>query len=231
MLSAYRDNAAVIEGPEAGRFYPDPETGEYAYRREPVHILMKVETHNHPTAISPDPGAATGAGGEIRDEGATGRGSRPKAGLCGFSVSNLRIPGVEQPWEKDYGRPGRIVSALDVMLEGPIGAASYNNEVGRPNICGYFRTYEQEVPGPDGPEVRGYHKPIMLAGGVGNIRAEHVEKQRIAPGAQLIVLGGPAMLIGLGGGAASSMATGQSLEDLDFASVQRANPEIQRRCQ
>jgi phosphoribosylformylglycinamidine synthase len=231
ILSAYKDNAAVIEGSEAGRFFPDGESGEYAYHTEPMPILMKVETHNHPTAISPDPGAATGSGGEIRDEGATGRGSKPKAGMCGFSVSNLRIPGAEQPWEEDHGKPGRIVSALDIMLEGPIGAASFNNEFGRPAINGYFRTFEERVPGPEGDEVRGYHKPIMLAGGLGNIRAEHVEKNTIPPGSQLIVLGGPAMLIGLGGGAASSMASGTSSEDLDFASVQRSNPEMERRCQ
>jgi phosphoribosylformylglycinamidine synthase len=188
---------------------------------------MKVETHNHPTAISPFPGAATGSGGEIRDEGATGRGSKPKAGIAGFSVSNLRIPGGEQPWEKDYGKPGRIASALEIMLDGPLGAAAFNNEFGRPNIAGYFRTFEQEV----GGEVRGYHKPIMLAGGLGNIRAQHVAKAPIPPGAAIIVLGGPAMLIGLGGGAASSVATGTSSADLDFASVQRGNPEMQRRCQ
>ncbi len=231
VLSAYKDNASVIEGFEAGRFFPEPGSNEYGYHQEPVHILMKVETHNHPTAISPDPGAATGSGGEIRDEGATGRGSRPKAGLTGFSVSNLRIPGAVQPWESDYGKPGRIVSALEIMLEGPIGAASFNNEFGRPAINGYFRTFEEKVPGPNGEEVRGYHKPIMLAGGLGNIRAEDVEKGQIPPGAQLVVLGGPAMLIGLGGGAASSMASGQSAEDLDFASVQRSNPEMERRCQ
>jgi phosphoribosylformylglycinamidine synthase len=231
VLSAYSDNSAVIEGCQAGRFYPDPETGKYAYHQQGTAILMKVETHNHPTAISPFAGAATGSGGEIRDEGATGRGSKPKAGLCGFSVSNLRIPGAEQPWETDHGKPGRIVSALDIMIEGPLGAAAFNNEFGRPNINGYFRTFEEMVPGPEGDEVRGYHKPIMLAGGLGNIRPEHVEKQRIPPGAQLVVLGGPAMLIGLGGGAASSMATGASAEDLDFASVQRGNPEIERRCQ
>jgi phosphoribosylformylglycinamidine synthase len=231
ILSAYKDNSAVIAGSRAGRFYPDPATGKYGYHEQEGAILMKVETHNHPTAISPFPGAATGSGGEIRDEGATGRGSKPKAGLCGFSVSNLRIPGAEQPWETDHGKPGRIVSALDIMIEGPIGAAAFNNEFGRPNINGYFRTFEETVPGPEGDEVRGYHKPIMLAGGLGNIRPEHVEKQRIPPGAQLVVLGGPAMLIGLGGGAASSMATGASAEDLDFASVQRGNPEIERRCQ
>jgi phosphoribosylformylglycinamidine synthase len=192
---------------------------------------MKVETHNHPTAISPDPGAATGSGGEIRDEGATGKGAKPKAGLCGFSVSNLRIPGGEMPWEVDNGKPDRIVSALDIMLEGPIGAASFNNEFGRPNLTGYFRTYESWVPGPQGEELRGYHKPIMLAGGLGNIRTEHIEKNNFPKGSPLVVLGGPAMLIGLGGGAASSMASGASAEDLDFASVQRSNPEMQRRCQ
>ncbi|MEJ2403838.1 MAG: phosphoribosylformylglycinamidine synthase [Candidatus Thiodiazotropha sp.] len=231
VLSAYKDNAAVIQGPRAERFILDPKTMSYGFGQEEIHILMKVETHNHPTAISPHPGAATGSGGEIRDEGATGRGSKPKAGLCGFSVSNLRIPGAEMPWEVNYGKPGRIVSALDIMLEGPIGAASFNNEFGRPNLCGYFRTYEAEVPGPDGNELRGYHKPIMLAGGLGNIRGEHIEKDGFPSGSPLVVLGGPAMLIGLGGGAASSMASGTSAEDLDFASVQRSNPEMQRRCQ
>ena len=229
-LSAYKDNAAVMAGFEAGRFYP-ADDGEYRYHEADTAILMKVETHNHPTAISPHPGAATGSGGEIRDEGATGRGSKPKAGLTGFSVSNLRVPGFVQPWEDDHGRPGRIASALDIMLEGPIGAAAFNNEFGRPAINGYFRTYEQQVPGPDGDEVRGYHKPIMLAGGVGNMHPDDVEKGDIPPGAPLVVLGGPAMLIGLGGGAASSMASGQSSEELDFASVQRENPEMQRRCQ
>ena len=231
VLSAYKDNAAVVAGWPGRRFLPSPGDRVYGEHEEDIHILMKVETHNHPTAIAPDPGAATGSGGEIRDEGATGQGSKPKAGLCGFSVSNLRIPGREQPWEKDYGRPGRIVSALDIMLEGPIGAAAFNNEYGRPNLCGYFRTYEQEVPASGGAELRGYHKPIMLAGGVGNIRAEHIAKQGFPAGTPLIVLGGPAMLIGLGGGAASSMASGSSAEDLDFASVQRANPEMERRCQ
>ncbi len=231
VLSAYKDNAAVISGPQGDRFFPSPEDRTYGEHGEDIHILMKVETHNHPTAISPFPGAATGSGGEIRDEGATGRGSKPKAGLCGFSVSNLRIPGFEQPWEKDHGRPERIVSALDIMLEGPIGAAAFNNEFGRPNLCGYFRTYEADVPGPYGPELRGYHKPIMLAGGLGNIRDEHVQKGSFPAGSPLVVLGGPAMLIGLGGGAASSMTSGASAEDLDFASVQRANPEMERRCQ
>ncbi|NPU93351.1 MAG: phosphoribosylformylglycinamidine synthase [Gammaproteobacteria bacterium] len=231
VLSAYKDNAAVIEGFEAGRFFPNPVSKEYEFNQEPVHILMKVETHNHPTAIAPFPGAATGAGGEIRDEGATGRGSKPKAGLTGFTVSNLNIPGHVQPWEQPYGKPGRIVSALDIMIEGPLGGAAFNNEFGRPNLNGYFRTYEQQVATVNGAEVRGYHKPIMIAGGYGNIRADHVEKGEIPVGAKLIVLGGPAMQIGLGGGAASSMATGASAEDLDFASVQRDNAEIERRCQ
>ncbi len=195
--------------------------------RIPTHILMKVETHNHPTAISPFPGAATGSGGEIRDEGATGRGSKPKAGLCGFSVSNLRLPGYERPWEGPESRPDRIASPLAIMTEGPIGAASFNNEFGRPNLCGYFRTYEQNVAG----VVRGYHKPIMIAGGVGNIRAEHTHKGDIPPGAFLIQIGGPGMLIGMGGGSASSMSTGANTADLDFDSVQRGNPEIQRRAQ
>ncbi|KAA6182685.1 phosphoribosylformylglycinamidine synthase [Thiohalocapsa marina] len=233
VLSAYKDNAAVIDGWTGNRFLVDPQSGVYGRSEEHVPILMKVETHNHPTAIAPHPGAATGSGGEIRDEGATGRGSKPKAGLTGFSVSNLRIPGFEQPWEQgqDWGRPGRIVSALEIMLEGPIGAAAFNNEFGRPNLAGWFRTFEQQVPASTGAELRGYHKPIMLAGGLGNIRLGHVEKSLFPPGSPLVVLGGPAMLIGLGGGAASSMASGASAEDLDFASVQRANPEMQRRCQ
>jgi phosphoribosylformylglycinamidine synthase len=231
VLSAYKDNAAVIEGHTAARFLPDPHTGRYTYSTEPIDILLKVETHNHPTAISPYPGAATGSGGEIRDEGATGRGAKPKAGLTGFSVSNLRLPGALRPWEVDYGKPARIASALDIMLEGPIGGAAFNNEFGRPNLCGYFRTFELSAPGPAGREVRGYHKPIMLAGGFGSIRREHVKKHEIPAGAKLVVLGGPAMLIGLGGGAASSMASGASEEDLDFASVQRDNAEMQRRCQ
>ncbi len=228
ILSAYSDNAAVMAGFSAGRFFPDSADGEYRYHAEAVHILMKVETHNHPTAISPFPGAATGSGGEIRDEGATGRGAKPKAGLCGFSVSHLRIPDFVQPWERDYGKPGRIVSALDIMLEGPIGAAAFNNEFGRPNLAGYFRAFEEDDP--DG-QRRGYHKPIMIAGGLGNIREPHVHKAELPPGTAIVVLGGPAMLIGLGGGAASSMATGSSHADLDFASVQRGNPEIQRRAQ
>ncbi len=231
VLSAYKDNAAVMVGSEAGRFFANPQTHQYEYTQEDIQILMKVETHNHPTAISPYPGAATGSGGEIRDEGATGIGSKPKAGLVGFSVSNLNIPGFKQPWESDYGKPGRIVSALDIMMEGPLGGAAFNNEFGRPNILGYFRTYEEQVNSFNGVEVRGYHKPIMLAGGLGNIRDEHVQKGEIVVGAALIALGGPAMNIGLGGGAASSMASGQSSEDLDFASVQRENPEMERRCQ
>ena len=232
VLSAYKDNAAVMTGSVAGRFFPDPASKQYGYHEEPIHILMKVETHNHPTAIAPHPGAATGSGGEIRDEGATGRGSKPKAGLAGFSVSNLRIPSLPQPWEEeDFGRPAHIASALDIMIEGPIGAAAFNNEFGRPNLCGYFRTFEETVDTGNGPEVRGYHKPIMIAGGIGNIREPHVEKGEIPVGARLIVLGGPAMLIGLGGGAASSMSAGSSNADLDFASVQRDNPEMERRCQ
>ena len=231
ILSAYKDNAAVLVGTRGGRFFADPVTHEYAPHEEDIHLLCKVETHNHPTAISPFPGAATGSGGEIRDEGATGRGGKPKAGLVGFSVSNLKIPGAVRPWEIDFGKPARIVSALDIMLEGPLGAAAFNNEFGRPAINGYFRTFEQEVPNARGTELRGYHKPIMLAGGLGNIRAEHVKKAAINPGDHLIVLGGPAMLIGLGGGAASSLTGGAAHADLDFASVQRDNAEMERRCQ
>ncbi len=227
VLSAYSDNCAVVEGHTAMRFFPEGDR-HYREHAEPVHILMKVETHNHPTGISPHPGAATGAGGEIRDEAATGLGGRPKAGLCGFSVANLRIPGFTQPWEVDLGRPTRMASALQIMLEAPIGAAAYNNEFGRPCLTGYFRTYEALAP--DGRN-RGFHKPIMIAGGYGNIRAEHVLKKVVVEGAALIVLGGPAMLIGLGGAAGSSMATGAQTADLDFASVQRANPELERRCQ
>ena len=231
ILSAYSDNCAVMQGFNVQRFYPASDTAQYGYSQEDSHILMKVETHNHPTAISPFPGAATGSGGEIRDEGATGQGSKPKAGLCGYSVSNLKIAESMQPWETDYGKPDRIVSALDIMLEAPIGAAAFNNEFGRPNICGYFRTFEEKVNTASGKEVRGYHKPIMLAGGLGNIKAEHVLKGDIPVGTKIIVLGGPAMLIGLGGGAASSMNSGSSCENLDFASVQRGNPEMERRCQ
>ena len=231
VLTAYSDNSSVIEGPQASRFFPTQGSHAYSHHAEPVHLLMKVETHNHPTAISPFPGAATGSGGEIRDEGATGNGSKPKAGLCGFSVSNLKIPEYEMPWEQEFGRPSRIDSALNIMLEGPIGAAAFNNEFGRPNLCGYFRTFEAEVPGPDGVELRGYHKPIMLAGGLGNIRPQNLHKKELPEGTPIVVLGGPAMLIGLGGGAASSMASGASSENLDFASVQRGNPEMERRCQ
>jgi phosphoribosylformylglycinamidine synthase len=223
---AYADNASIVEGGRTKRFYPKTD-GQYGYVEEDMHFLMKVETHNHPTAISPFAGAATGAGGEIRDEGATGSGSKPKAGLTGFSVSNLNIPGFAQPWETGYGKPGRIASALQIMIDGPLGGAAYNNEFGRPNIAGYFRTLELEADN----EVRGYHKPIMLAGGVGNISAQHSKKNPIPPGAALIQLGGPAMLIGLGGGAASSMDTGANTENLDFDSVQRGNPELERRAQ
>ena len=227
VLSAYKDNAAVMTGSKAGRFFPSADTQEYGYNHEDIHVLMKVETHNHPTAISPFPGAATGSGGEIRDEGATGVGAKPKAGLSGFSVSNLRIPGFEQPWETDFGKPDRIVTALDIMTDGPLGGAAFNNEFGRPALNGYFRTFEQNVNG----DVKGFHKPIMIAGGYGNIRPDHVEKDAIQPGDLLIVLGGPAMLIGLGGGAASSVDSGKLGENLDFASVQRENPEMERRCQ
>jgi phosphoribosylformylglycinamidine synthase len=234
VLSAYRDNAAVIEGWSGQRWFPNPDTRNYQYHAEPIDILMKVETHNHPTAISPFPGASTGSGGEIRDEGATGRGGKPKAGLCGFSVSNLRIPQFEQAWENNYGKPERIASALQIMIDGPIGAAAFNNEFGRPNILGYFRTYEQSFATSTQTQratLRGYHKPIMIAGGLGNIRRDHVEKSEVIVGAKIVVLGGPAMLIGLGGGAASSVGSGTSTADLDFASVQRGNPEMQRRAQ
>jgi phosphoribosylformylglycinamidine synthase len=231
VLSAYADNSAVMSGSRASWFFPDGDSRSYRDHEELADILMKVETHNHPTAISPYPGAATGSGGEIRDEAATGRGARFKAGLTGFSVSNLRIPGFEQPWESDHGRPDRIASALDIMLEGPIGAASFNNEFGRPALNGYFRTLELAVSSDTGTELRGYHKPIMVAGGVGNIRREQIRKRSFTPGTRIVVLGGPAMLIGLGGGAASSMASGEGEETLDFASVQRDNPEMQRRCQ
>jgi len=224
---AYSDNAAVMEGAVVPRFRPDV-LGTYGQVEESTHILMKVETHNHPTAIAPFPGAATGSGGEIRDEGATGRGAKPKAGLTGFTTSHLRIPDAIQPWEiDDYGRPGRIASPLTIMIEGPIGGASFNNEFGRPNLAGYFRTFEQVVDG----RARGYHKPIMIAGGLGNIAADQSHKHSLPEGAVVVQLGGPGMPIGLGGGAASSMDTGANTEDLDFDSVQRGNAEMQRRCQ
>ncbi len=229
ILSAYSDNASVAEGSLADVFIRDPQTGEYAYVKEDAHLLMKVETHNHPTAISPYPGAATGSGGEIRDEGATGRGSATKAGLTGFTVSHLKIPGFEQPWEHDFGKPERISSALDIMLEGPVGGAAFNNEFGRPNIAGYFRSFEQQTAKEN--EYRGYHKPIMIAGGMGNIRPMLVDKHKIPAGSLIIILGGPAMLIGLGGSAASSQTSGEGAAELDFASVQRENPEMERRCQ
>ena len=227
LLSVYSDNSAVMSGYKSSFFEPNHE-GVYTSSIAEKAVLIKVETHNHPTAIAPNPGAATGSGGEIRDEGATGRGSKPKVGLSGFSVSNLKIPHSINPWEKDYGKPSQIASALEIMIDGPVGAASFNNEFGRPNTCGYFRTYEQKTAN---NEVRGYHKPIMLAGGIGNIREDHVEKGLISDGDVLIVLGGPAMLIGLGGGAASSVGSGDQSQELDFASVQRANPEMQRRAQ
>ncbi len=231
VLSAYSDNAAILEGPTSTRFFPDPRTHVWHGIEEPVHLLMKVETHNHPSAISPHPGAGTGNGGEIRDEGATGRGGHPKAGLIGLAVSNLFLPDAVMPWEHSPGRPAHIASPLDILLEAPIGAAAYNNEFGRPTLTGFFRTYEQRVEGPDGPDWRGYHKPILLAGGIGNVRPMHTHKASVPVGAAIVVLGGPAMLIGLGGGAASSMGAGTSDQALDFASVQRANPELQRRCQ
>ena len=226
VLSAYKDNAAVLKGHKAKRFYPD-SSSVYITKEEPIHLVTKVETHNHPTAISPFPGASTGSGGEIRDEGATGRGAKPKAGLCGFSVSNLRIPDFEEDWEGKENKPDRICSPLQIMLEAPLGAAAFNNEFGRPNILGYFRTFEMTI----NDNVYGYHKPIMLAGGLGNIRNSHVEKSIVPVGSKLVVLGGPAMLIGLGGGSASSLLSGEAELDLDFASVQRDNAEMERRCQ
>ena len=231
VVSAYSDNAAVIEGHQGSRLMPGARDRRWSYSDEPIQILMKVETHNHPTAISPFPGAATGSGGEIRDEGATGLGAKPKAGLTGFTVSHLRIPGFRQPWEQAFGHPERMATPLQIMLEGPIGAAAFNNEFGRPNLLGYFRSYELAGPGWPANRIRGYHKPIMIAGGVGNVRAEHALKAEVPVGGKIVVIGGPAMLIGLGGGAASSLASGTSTEDLDFASVQRGNPEIQRRAQ
>ena len=231
VLSAYSDNAAVIAGWRGPRLMPSTDSREYNYCDEPIHIVMKVETHNHPTAISPFPGAATGSGGEIRDEGATGLGAKPKAGLSGFTVSHLRIPNYAQPWEIDFPHPDRMATPLEIMIEGPVGGAAFNNEFGRPNLCGYFRTFEATLPGLPDNEIRGYHKPIMIAGGIGNVREEHANKIDVPVGAQIVVIGGPAMLIGLGGGAASSLASGTSSEDLDFASVQRGNPEIERRAQ
>jgi len=231
VISAYSDNAAVIEGWRGQRLIAGGNNRQYQFHEEPIHILMKVETHNHPTAISPFPGAATGSGGEIRDEGATGLGAKPKAGLTGFSVSHLRVPDWPQPWESAFPHPDRLATPLQIMLDGPIGGAAFNNEFGRPNLLGYFRTYESARPGHPDNEIRGYHKPIMIAGGVGNVREEHAVKIEIPVGARIVVLGGPAMMIGLGGGAASSLASGSSSEALDYASVQRGNPEIERRAQ
>ena len=227
VLSAYSDNAAVLSGGVGGRFFADGHTRSYGYNREAIHSVIKAETHNHPTAVAPHPGAATGVGGEIRDEAATGRGGETKMGLSGYSVSNLRIPGWRREWEQDYGKPERIASALEIMLEGPLGSAGFANEFGRPNVAGYFRTYERV----SGKVAYGYHKPIMLAGGLADIRPEHVNKGRLPGGAVIVVLGGPAMRIGLGGGTASSMDSGASAAELDFASVQRGNAEMQRRCQ
>jgi phosphoribosylformylglycinamidine synthase len=229
-LSAYSDNAAVIEGSTGRRLLTDPDDRVWRSHEERIDFAIKVETHNHPTAIAPWPGAATGAGGEIRDEGATGRGGKPKAGLVGFSVSDLRIPGHPQPWEVERPLPPRMATAFEIMRDGPLGAAAFNNEFGRPCLGGYFRTFESELPGQPGFR-RGYDKPIMLAGGLANLRPGHVLKQPVQPGNCVIVLGGPAMLIGLGGGAASSVAGGASSAELDFASVQRDNAEMERRCQ
>ncbi|MFL6657326.1 MAG: phosphoribosylformylglycinamidine synthase, partial [Massilia sp.] len=248
-IVAYSDNSSIMEGATVMRFYPRGEGHEYAPTTELTHTLMKVETHNHPTAISPFPGASTGAGGEIRDEGATGRGAKPKAGLCGFTVSNLMIPGAVQAWENAasvtapfgerataaaYGKPDRIASALQIMIEGPLGGAAFSNEFGRPVLGGYFRTYEQNVGrlvAGTSDAVFGYHKPIMIAGGIGNISGQHTHKNDIPVGSLLIQLGGPGMRIGMGGSAASSMATGTNTADLDFDSVQRGNPEMERRAQ
>ncbi|KAJ1981905.1 phosphoribosylformylglycinamidine synthase [Dimargaris verticillata] len=261
VLSAYSDNAAVLQGFVAPRFFANPQAyltldpasqpspvpfqSMYQHQTEPIHILCKVETHNHPTAVSPFSGAGTGSGGEIRDEGSVGRGSKPKAGMTGFIVSHLRVPDWEQPWETNtrlvsLGKPSHIASSLDIMMEAPIGGAAFNNEYGRPNLTGFFRTFAEHTLNlyqpssvPEGTEhqYRGFHKPIMIAGGVGNVRECNMLKRPFAPGARLVVLGGPAMLIGLGGGAASSMASGASSAALDFDSVQRENPEMQRRCQ
>lgn len=231
VLIAYKDNAAVLKGHTTKRLFINPESRGYETISEHTPIVLKVETHNHPTAISPFPGAATGSGGEIRDEAATGRGAQAKAGLAGFSVSHLHIPGFSQPWETCVGKPKHMASALEIMLQGPVGAAAFNNEFGRPNLCGYFRTFEMMVVSDYGDICRGYHKPIMIAGGIGNIRSSQIEKANIPPDTQLIVMGGPAMTIGLGGGAASSRSSTEESEQLDFASVQRANPEMQRRAQ
>ena len=232
-ISAYSDNAAVLQGEFATFWAPDYSTGSWKFTKEVVHVLVKVETHNHPTAISPFPGAATGSGGEIRDEGAVGRGSKPKAGLCGFWVSDLLIPDHKAPWEVDLGKPAHFASSLDIMLEAPIGSARFNNEFGRPCLLGCFRTLLTNVGQPDSPEWRGYHKPIMIAGGVGTVRPQHAIKHTrdVLPSAHAIVLGGPAMLIGLGGGAASSNVSAEATAELDFASVQRGNPEMERRAQ
>ena len=228
VVSAYVDNAAVVEGNADARFAPGAD-GVYRHHAAKTHRLLKVETHNHPTAISPYPGAATGSGGEIRDEGAVGRGSKPKAGLVGFTTSHLDLGAAPEPWELRGGKPERIASAQEIMTRGPLGAAAFNNEFGRPCLAGYFRTFEAPSHRPG--ETWGYHKPVMIAGGVGAVAAEHVAASPVPVGAKLVVLGGPAMLIGLGGGAASSMASGEGDVELDFASVQRDNAEMQRRCQ
>ena len=227
IVSAYKDNAAIIEGIEAERLHLD-DNNKYQFKKDKINSTIKVETHNHPTAISPYPGASTGSGGEIRDEGATGRGAKPKIGLVGYNVSNLRIPNLSRSWEKDEHKPSRIASPLEIMIEAPIGAAAFNNEFGRPATLGYFRSFETNF---INNKAFGYHKPIMLAGGIGEIRDKNNFKLQISEDYLVIVLGGPAMLIGLGGGAASSVSSGESDEDLDFASVQRDNAEMERRCQ
>jgi phosphoribosylformylglycinamidine synthase len=233
ILSAYNDNAAVFRGASSGsKFESCPDNGGvYRMKRDqPVHVVIKVETHNHPTSVSPFPGAATGSGGEIRDEGSVGQGSKPGCGLVGFTVSSLNIPGFTHDWEMNDGVPSpppNLASALDIMLAGPLGGAAFNNEFGRPCLTGYFRTFSQTIDG----ICYGYHKPVMIAGGMGTIREHHIQKNRVNPGDALVVLGGPAMMVGLGGGAASSMTLGSNDAELDYASVQRENPEMQRRCQ
>ena len=225
IISAYKDNAAITKGSRVERLNLN-ESNEYKFIEDDLNSTIKVETHNHPTAISPYPGASTGSGGEIRDEGATGRGAKPKVGLVGYNVSNLRIPNLKRSWEKDERKPSRIASPLDIMIEAPIGAAAFNNEFGRPATLGYFRCFETDF---EDNKAFGYHKPIMLAGGIGEIRDRNNFKLQIEEDYLVVVLGGPAMLIGLGGGAASSVSSGESDEEVDFASVQRDNAEMERR--
>ncbi len=234
VISVYNNNAAVMEGFEGSHLAADPETNEWTQAKEMVHYLAKVETHNHPTAVSPYPGSATGSGGEIRDEGSVGRGSKPKMGLSGFAVSELLIPGFKQPWEWAIGKPDHIASGLDIMINAPLGSSYFNNKFGRPYLGTYFRTFLTRIStNRHQSEMRGYHKPIMLAGGVGNVRPELALKnpRDVTSGAYTVILGGPAMLIGLGGSAASSVSGGSSSANIDFASVQRGNAEVQRRVQ